>query len=187
MNNSDYLLSKDIVTLKTVIFAYFFMLLSNVNAQTRFTRSTFNSAYSPISIGTGATSSTATGDNVNQTGIPIGFDFGYADSTFTTVGLSTNGVIWFDAIAPSATAGNVNLVTTSSPNQCLAPWFNNLIDDASSDILYQTQGATGSRTFTAIWIHGLSAGWKLGDWDGVNIRVDSVPSWLYRITSHPDS
>ena len=148
MNNSDYLLSKDIVTLKTVIFAYFFMLLSNVNAQTRFTRSTFNSAYSPISIGTGATSSTATGDNVNQTGIPIGFDFGYADSTFTTVGLSTNGVIWFDAIAPSATAGNVNLVTASSPNQCLAPWFNNLIDDASSDILYQTQGATGSRTFT---------------------------------------
>lgn len=120
----------------------------HANAQTRFTRSTFNAVYTPITTGGGATSSTATGDNLNQTGIPIGFSFGYGDSTFATVGLSTNGVVWFDAIAPAVTTGNVNMVTTSGPNQSLAPWFNNLIDDASSDILYQTQGSPGSRTFT---------------------------------------
>ena len=124
------------------------LMTINAAAQTRFTRTTFNAAYVPITTGGGATASTATGDNVNQTGIPIGFSFGYADSTFTSIGLSTNGLVWFDAIAPAATAGNSNIVTTSSPNQSLAPWFNNLIDDASSEILYQTQGTAGSQTFT---------------------------------------
>jgi hypothetical protein len=117
------------------------------NAQS-FTRSTFNDSFSPISLGSGAIESTATGDNANQTNIPIGFNFAYGDSIFSNLGLSTNGLIWFDAIAPLATVGNVNLVTTGAPNQSLAPWCNNLIDDASSSILYQTAGAPGSQTFT---------------------------------------
>lgn len=120
----------------------------NATAQPQFTRTTFNAAYTPITIDGGATSSTATGDNANETGIPIGFSFNYNGVAYTTIGLSTNGVAWFDAVAPATTAGNVNMVTTSGPNQSLAPWFNNLIDDVSSDILYQTQGSEGSRTFT---------------------------------------
>lgn len=126
-----------------------FILISVEGSQAQpFTRSTFLATYTAISTGNGATISTATGDNVNQTGIPIGFTFIYGDSTFTTIGLSTNGLIWFDAIAPAVTAGNLNLVSTTSPNQSLAPWCNNLNDDAASDILYQTQGSPGSRTFT---------------------------------------
>ncbi|MBL7924675.1 MAG: hypothetical protein JNL88_10800 [Bacteroidia bacterium] len=113
-----------------------------------FTRTTFNAAYIPISTANGATESTATGDNANQTGIPIGFNFSYGDSIFSNLGLSTNGLIWFDAIAPLVTAGNSTLVTTTSPNQSLAPWCNNLIDDATSSILYQTQGSPGTRSFT---------------------------------------
>ncbi|HUM47817.1 MAG TPA: hypothetical protein PLD84_12880, partial [Chitinophagales bacterium] len=126
----------------------FTMISLAVKAQPIFTRTTFNAPYTPITIGGGATSSIATGDNVNETGIPIGFSFDYAGIIYTTIGLSTNGVAWFDAVAPATTVGNVNMVTTSGPNQSLAPWFNNLIDDASSDILYQTQGSAGSRTFT---------------------------------------
>lgn len=126
----------------------FYGLIITVTAQPRFTRSTFNAAYVPITLAGGATAATATGDNANQTGIPIGFSFGYADSTFSVAGLSTNGLLWFDAIAPATTAGNANLVTTSTPNQALTPWCANLIDDASSEILYQTQGSPGSRTFT---------------------------------------
>ncbi|MBK7684337.1 MAG: hypothetical protein IPJ26_18590 [Bacteroidetes bacterium] len=105
------------------------------NAQS-FTRTTFNDLYIPISIVGGAIESTATGDNANQTNIPIGFNFGYGDSVF---------VIWFDAIAPATNVGNANLVTTGAPNQSLAPWFNNLIDDATSSILYQTEGTPGSQ------------------------------------------
>lgn len=125
----------------------FLSTLQMLQAQS-FTRSTFQSAYTAISTANGATISSATGDNANQTGIPIGFPFSYGDSTFTTVGLSTNGLVWFDAIAPAVTAGNVSIVSTTSPNQSLAPWCNNLLDDASSDILYQTQGSPGNRTFT---------------------------------------
>jgi hypothetical protein len=123
-------------------------IASTAFAQTRFTRSTFSATYTPITVGGGATSSTATGDNANQTAIPLGFSFGYGDSTFTTMGLSTNGVVWFDAIAPAVTVSHANIIAASAPNQTLAPWCNNLIDDASSDILYQTQGSPGSRTFT---------------------------------------
>ncbi|MBK8847003.1 MAG: hypothetical protein IPO27_10825 [Bacteroidetes bacterium] len=147
--NSIYQRSQVVIAQKLLFtIAALIVMQFYATAQTRFTRTTFNSTYAPISLGGGATSSTATGDNANQTGIPIGFSFGYADSTFTNVGLSTNGLIWFDAIAPAVTVGNVNMVTTSAPNQALAPWFNNLIDDASSDILYQTKGSPGSRTFT---------------------------------------
>ncbi|OQB61738.1 MAG: Protein metal binding site [Bacteroidetes bacterium ADurb.Bin141] len=136
------------------LFTFFITLIMVVGfvavswAQPRFTRTTFNAAYTPITIGGGATSSIVTGNDNNQTGIPIGFSFGYGDSTFTTVGLNTNGLVWFDAIEPNSDANKLNLVETSSPNQALSAWCNDLMDDASSDILYQTQGAPGSRTFT---------------------------------------
>lgn len=119
-----------------------------LQAQTPFTRTTFNGAYTPISIGGGATSSSATGDNANQTGIPIGFSFGYGDSTFTSIGLNTNGLVWFDAVEPSTLLPEYVMVYNSAPNQCLSAWSNNLMDDAASDILYQTQGTPGSQTFT---------------------------------------
>ena len=136
------------------LFTFFITLIMVVGfvavswAQPRFTRTTFNAAYTPITTGGGATSSIVTGNDNNQTGIPIGFSFGYGDSTFTTVGLNTNGLVWFDAIEPNSDANKLNLVETSSPNQALSAWCNDLMDDASSDILYQTQGAPGSRTFT---------------------------------------
>lgn len=151
MKNSNTPHSFHLISCRRVMLLTFFafILVSQAGkSQTLFTRTTFNAPYTPISIAGGATSSTATGDNANQTAIAIGFSFEYANIVYTTIGLSTNGVAWFDAVAPSVTAGNANMVTTTSPNQSLAPWFNNLIDDASSDILYQTQGAAGSRTFT---------------------------------------
>ncbi|MEO8146864.1 MAG: hypothetical protein ABI723_04455, partial [Bacteroidia bacterium] len=148
-HNTHYNRSKTIGTRKLLFtLAALLALQFYATAQTRFTRSTFNAAFVPITLGGGATSSTATGDNANEASIPIGFSFGYADSTFTTVGLNTNGFIWFDAVAPAVATGNTNMVTTSTPNQCMSAWWSNLIDDASSDILYQTQGASGNRTFT---------------------------------------
>jgi hypothetical protein len=103
----------------------------------------------PISIGGGATSSTATGDNTMQTGIPIGFNFGYGDSTFSSISLNTNGLVWFDVLVPNPAMGHFATATTTAPNQTLWAWANDdLIDDASSDILYQLQGTPGSQTFT---------------------------------------
>ncbi len=129
-----------------------FALMTGLQLQAQtppFTRSTFHSSYVPISIGGGATSSTATGDNTMQTGIPIGFNFGYGDSTFSSISLNTNGLVWFDVLAPNPAMGHFATATTTAPNQTLWAWANDdLIDDASSDILYQLQGTPGSQTFT---------------------------------------
>lgn len=131
----------------SIILCIFFSL--NVNAQL-FTRTTFNAAYLPIATASGAIVSTATGNDVNQLAIPIGFNFNYAGVNYTSLGLNTNGLIWFDGVAPTSTEGktNSNMVTTGAPNNGLSVWWNDLTDDASSDILYQTQGIAGSRTFT---------------------------------------
>ncbi|MBK7967295.1 MAG: hypothetical protein IPK10_19805 [Bacteroidetes bacterium] len=107
---------------------FLIILIGSINIKSNaqsFTRTTFNDVYTPISLVGGATESIATGDNANQTSIPIGFNFNYGDSIFSNIGLSTNGLIWFDVIAPATTVGNANLVTTNGPNQSLAPWFNN--------------------------------------------------------------
>src|ERR1051325_67940 len=102
--SNSFLLISRIRVILPALFA-FTMIIQAAKAQPLFTRTTFNAAYTPITTGGGATSATATGDNVNQTGIAIGFNFDYAGTTCTTLGLSTNGVVWFDATAPSATAG----------------------------------------------------------------------------------
>lgn len=146
-NNKNYVQYK-LARMAFILFAL--MTGLQLQAQTPpFTRSTFQSAYVPISIGGGATSSTATGDNTMQTGIPIGFNFGYGDSTFSSISLNTNGLTWFDTPAPNPAAGHFFIATNTAPNQTLWAWANDdLIDDASSDILYQLQGTPGSQTFT---------------------------------------
>jgi hypothetical protein len=85
-----------------------------------------------------------------QTGIPIGFNFGYGDSTFSSISLNTNGLAWFDTPCSLILQRVILLLQlTTAPNQTLWAWANDdLTDDASSDILYQLQGTPGSQTFT---------------------------------------
>lgn len=124
------------------------MLSFKANAQ-KFTRTIFNDPYIPITISGGAIESSATGDNGNETGIPLGFNFIYADSVRTQIGLNTNGLLWFDATAPSASDGsNINrMFNTSGANEGIGAWFANMQDDATSQILYQTSGTLGSQKF----------------------------------------
>ncbi|CAN5635886.1 hypothetical protein BH11BAC1_BH11BAC1_16390 [soil metagenome] len=119
------------------------------NAQL-FTRTTFNVAYVPISVAGGATVSTATGNEGYDAAIPLGFTFNYAGINYTGFGLNTNGLLWFDSIAPVGYDGNSNdrLYRTLGSNQSIAAWWNDMADDASSDILYQLQGIPGSQTYT---------------------------------------
>lgn len=151
---NDYLLQR-LFQWKQLWTFILWMLLSGTivsyraNAQ-KYVRSVFNDTYVPITIIGGATESTATGDNSNQTGIPLGFNFIYADSLRSVIGLNTNGLVWFDAVAPSASDGsNISrMYSTSGANEGVGAWFANMQDDASSQILYQTQGVPGSQTFT---------------------------------------
>ncbi len=142
---------KTINCLQKFLIPFFIFLAFGFQANAQlYTRTTFNAVYVPITIGGGATVSTATGNDVNQTAIPLGFTLNYAGVNYSTVGLNTNGLLWFDAVAPTATEGRTTsrLYSTLAPNQCITAWMTDMNDDALSDILYQTQGSPGNRTFT---------------------------------------
>lgn len=129
----------------------FMLLAAHVFAQLPMTRSTFTAAYNPIAL-PAATLSTATGDDVAQSAIPIGFTFDYLGTGYTSIGVNTNGVASFD-VTMSASGTNNNLFATNAPNLSLAPWWDNLLSDT---ILYQLQGTPGSQTFTIQWTNSLS-------------------------------
>jgi PKD repeat protein len=120
-------------------------------AQPAMTRTTFTAPYSPISL-PAATLSTASGDDVAQSAIPIGFTFNYLGTNYTSIGLNTNGVASFDAVM-STSGTNNNLYVNNNPQNSLAPWWDNLWSDS---VLYQLQGTPGNQTFTIQWTNSLS-------------------------------
>lgn len=126
-------------------------LAAGVQAQLAMTRSTFTGAYNPISL-PAATLSTASGDDVAESAIPIGFTFNYLGNNFTTIGVNTNGAASFDAVMPTS-GTNINLFSTNGPNNTLAPWWDNIFSDT---ILYQLQGVSPNQTFTIQWTNSFS-------------------------------
>ncbi|MGL5891989.1 MAG: hypothetical protein ACRC3B_19005, partial [Bacteroidia bacterium] len=131
--------------------AVFVLASCSAFAQLLMTRSTFTGTYNPISV-PAATLSTATGDDVAQSAIPIGFTFNYLGTNYTTIGVNTNGVASFSPTM-STSGTNNNLFATNAPNLSLAPWWDNLISDT---ILYQLQGTSPNQTFTIQWTNTLS-------------------------------
>src|SRR5688572_4918588 len=93
----------------------------SVTAQVVMTRSTFTAPYTPITVGGGATASTAIGDNQFQDLVPLGFTFNYLGTNYTTVGFSTNGIAAFGGLTGSFS--NIDFYTTTGPNRVLAAWW----------------------------------------------------------------
>lgn len=92
------------------------------------------------------TVSTATGDDGTQTGISIGFTFNFCGTNYTTFCVTTNGQIYFTG----AGAYSNDLSSTTYKTR-LAPLWDDLYDDASSDIQYQTTGLAPDRILTVQW------------------------------------
>ncbi|MGZ4098021.1 MAG: hypothetical protein ACXVNM_04040, partial [Bacteroidia bacterium] len=119
--------------------------------QLAMTRSTFNGTYAPIYSGAsnGGTLSTAAGDDVTQDNLPIGFSFNYLGTSYTTIGVSTNGWASFvGTLASASQNANTNLYTTTGPNLSIGPWWDDLTSDS---IIYKTSGTPGSQVFTIQW------------------------------------
>jgi PKD repeat protein len=90
-----------------------------------------------------------TGDN-GYADVPLGFTFNYLGTTYTQVRLTTNG--WISMNLSGTTSGsNANLFSGTTPNTTIAPWFDNLNDDATSVVSYKTEGTAPTRVFTAEW------------------------------------
>ncbi|MEO6301972.1 MAG: hypothetical protein ABIP51_02250, partial [Bacteroidia bacterium] len=115
-------------------------------------RTTFNAPFVPINSGTSAgsgTLSTASGDDVTQDNLPFGFNFTYLATTYTSMGVSTNGWASFvGTLASASQNGNTNLFNTTGPNLSIGPWWDDLRSDS---IVYKTTGTPGSQIFTIQW------------------------------------
>jgi GEVED domain/Secretion system C-terminal sorting domain/HYR domain/PKD domain len=135
-------------------FALLLMCSSSVFGQLPYTRTIFNAAYTPITVGGGATLTTIAGDDGTQTLLPIGFTFTYNGTPFTTVDACANGWISFGASGANNWT-NSALFSATTPNNTLAPWWDDL-NVGTGAVLYQTQGVAPNRTFTVQWDNVLS-------------------------------
>ena len=84
--------------------------------------------------------------------VNIGFSFNYAGADFTQVRLNTNGWVSLNLSGIDLTSNaNVWMFTTANPVNVLAPWWDDLKADGSSDISYLTSGSAPNRVFTVEW------------------------------------
>ncbi|MBM3435746.1 MAG: PKD domain-containing protein, partial [Bacteroidetes bacterium] len=117
---------------------------------TSYTRETFSFGLSPIDGGTVG----PTGDDAGVS-VLLGFSFNFLGTNYSYVRLSTNGWISLNRSGLNSYANN-DLFTTNAPNTTIAPWFDNLMDDATSVISYKTEGVSPGRVFTAEWFRVLT-------------------------------
>ncbi|MBI5016377.1 MAG: hypothetical protein HZB55_12930 [Deltaproteobacteria bacterium] len=93
---------------------------------------------------------------------PIGFTFTYNGNAYTTVGVSSNGLLTFGTT--DATYTNNGIPSTSTPNNFLAPFWDDLY---YGSIYYQTIGTAPNRQFV-VQYKGLSFFYASGN---VNFEV----------------
>lgn len=79
-------------------------------------------------------------DNSFAGPIPIGFDFSYFDSSYSELYISSNGLISFGS--GTEAFANANMPDTTSPNNIIAAWWDDLDPGAGGSIKYYS--STGS-------------------------------------------
>lgn len=111
---------------------------------------TASGTFTPL---TGATTSALTAGNTDDgkiENIPVGFDFWYMGTRYTTISASTNG--WL-AFGSTLTDDYVNSLANSGIRPVLAPLWDDLNVVAASNISYKTAGTAGSRIFTIQYLN----------------------------------
>jgi hypothetical protein len=93
-----------------------------------------------------------TGDDKGTTVASFGFTFNYLGTSYSKVRICTNGwILLLNGNSTENSSLNTKLFTTSAPNVTLAPWWDDLTDDATSVISYKTEGTAPYRALTVEW------------------------------------
>ena len=87
--------------------------------------------------------------------VPLGFEFNYLGTCYDSARICTNGWVTLNQ-SGAASIVNQNLFTTTAPNTTLAPWWDDLKDDATSIVSYSSSGSTPNHIFTVEWHRVLS-------------------------------
>jgi PKD repeat protein len=111
-----------------------------------YNRVPFTKSMKNISEGTGGPS----GDDA-YTDVNIGFSFNYLGASYSQARISTNGWISLNATGSADAVDNSDLFSNLLPASVVAPWWDDLSADATSSILYKTEGVAPDRTFIAEW------------------------------------
>jgi hypothetical protein len=112
------------------------------DAASNYTFSYSSGTYTAIS----GTISTATGDDGTQL-YTLPFTFVYDGVNYTQITISTNGAIGMGTLNPSYS----NNLASTTVRPVLAPLWDDLYDDATSNIQYTTLGSSPNRTFVIQW------------------------------------
>lgn len=120
--------------------------LSMAQTITNYAFTTSNGSFSAI---TGGATTTWTGntDDAVSALIPIGFDFYYMGTRYTSIGATTNGWISLGGVATTYQYIN-NLASSGSPRPVIAPLWDDLDIASYGNVTYLTSGTAGSRVFT---------------------------------------
>src|SRR4051812_41221329 len=142
----------------------FSLLFSSAKAQvsTGYTWSYITTpAHAAMSGGTLLASGTgASMDDALYQNIPIGFTFNFNGADYTTVGVSTNGFIWFGSTNPATTEYNP-ISSATAMSGVAAVFAANLIgrsnagtaSNPTSLLKYTTTGTCPSRVFMVEWLN----------------------------------
>ncbi len=104
-------------------------------------------AMTPISGG----SAGPAGDNTHSD-VNIGFNFEYAGTNYTQLRINTNGWVSLNLSGTDANSPvNDRLFFAADPVTALAPWWDNLLADGSSNVSYLTSGTAPNRVMTVEW------------------------------------
>ncbi len=167
---------------KVALTALLLVVLTMSSISQAVTNYSFSASSGTFTALTSATTATLSGGNADEgyyNAIPIGFNFWYMGTRFTTVSASTNGWLTFGADITNASPAN-NLAAGGTPRPVVAPLWDDLsLTTASADVSYLTTGAAGSRIFT---IQYLNVKWN----SGATAAVISFQVKLYEATGKID-
>lgn len=135
------------------------------NAQTNYSFAASTVTYSSIN-GTIASLSDITGYGAQEEGfqnsIPIGFNFNYNGTIYSSIGVNANGFAYFGQLTTIDDANNcyINGLASSLPalRPILAPFWEDTKYNTANEISYLTTGVAPNRIFTLQW-NNMIIGW----------------------------
>ena len=83
--------------------------------------------------------------------VNIGFPFTFKNIAYTQVRILTNGVLHFGADQRFHRIYNNVALPTNSADRFIAPYWDDLVDDAQSSVTYGMKGSAPSRSFIVTW------------------------------------
>jgi hypothetical protein len=109
-----------------------------------------NNAFSSI-VGLPGTIMAPTASNSDDGGdvVPIGFNFDFFGTPHATIGIASNGYLTFGATLGDFT--NDPIPNASTPNDLIAPYWDDWNPAAGGDVFYRTTGSAPNRTLTVQW------------------------------------